>query len=474
LRPVSVQVRRLMTKEEQEQFDRLWEIGKFLEQHHHFEYAHTIQTQLDRLAEEAVERMLRYEHRPNNKGMTAVNPEQAQVYVPQVKRIYLDYAATTPLRPEVREAMVQAFEKLFANPSSSHISGRMARNRMEEAREEIASLLGAKPSELIFTSGGTEADNMAIMGPERLRTSPRKPLLLTSNLEHHAVLDTCRYMQEQYGWELAFLGHDRYGCVTLEDVQDQIRRYLADGSGATPPVLVSVMLANNEIGTLQPVSEIADICKTHNVLMHTDAVQAVGKIPIHFDRLGVDLLSLTAHKVYGPKGIGALLIREGVRMLPILHGGGQERSLRPGTEHVAGIIGLQVALRYAIQELETERVRLQTLRDRLIQQLLGIPDARLNGHPELRLPNHVHISFRGVNAKTLLEKLDSLGLEVSAGAACDAGETRISYVLQAIGLEPEWAMGSIRLTLGKETTDQDVFLAGKKIKQAVSELRGVE
>lgn len=362
--------------------------------------------------------------------------------------IYLDYAATTPLDPRVLEAMMPYLTEKFGNPNSIHAFGREARKAVDEARERIAALLNCRPSELVFTSGGTESDNLALRGVAAAYRQKGNHIVTTA-IEHHAVLHTCRALQDE-GFEVTYLPVDEHGLVAPEQVVEA----LSDRT-----ILVSIMHANNEIGTIEPLAEIVQAVKEKrsDVLVHTDAVQTVGHIPVDVEALGVDLLSFAAHKFYGPKGVGGLFVRRGVKLVPQLTGGGQERNRRSGTENVAGIVGMAKALELAIAELPTEIPRLTTLRDELINSVLAqIPDSRLNGHPTQRLPHNANFSFLGVEGEALLLQLDLHGIAASSGSACTSGSLEPSHVLLALGLSHEWALGSLRLTLGRFTTRQDI------------------
>ncbi len=362
-----------------------------------------------------------------------------------MERIYMDYSATTPLRKEVLEAMMPYMTTEFGNPSSIHWFGRNAKKAMEDARARIATAIGAaEPGEVIFTSGGSEADNLAIWG---VMEAYGKKHLITSAVEHHAVLDTARILEKE-GYDLTVLPVDEYGMVDPEAVRKAIR----PDTG-----LVTVMYGNNEIGTVEPVGEIASVCREKGVFFHTDAVQAVGHIPVNVKALGVDLMSFAAHKFYGPKGIGGLYVRKGIRLEPQITGGAQERKRRAGTENVAYIVGMAKALELAVAELPEEIKHLSTLRDRLIKGLMErIPEIRLNGHPTKRLPGNVNISYRYVEGESLLLHLDINGIAASSGSACTSGSLEPSHVLMAIGLSHEIAHGSVRMSLGKYNTEADI------------------
>ena len=380
--------------------------------------------------------------------------------------IYLDYAATTPMREEVFQAMKPYMTKEFGNPSSAYSLGRTAREAVNCARKIIADSIGAKESEIYFTSGGTESDNWAIKGPYRKALLAGKHChVITDEIEHHAVLHACRAI-EDIGCEVTYLPVDDTGKVNPAMVERSIRKDTA---------LVSIMMANNEIGTIQPIREIAKITKKHNVLLHVDAVQAYGHMPINVDELGIDMMSVSAHKLYGPKGIGFLYVREGVLDESLLHGGAQESGMRAGTENVSAIVGLGEAVRLAMKELDEEEVRERKLRDAFIERVTKeIPYVRLNGaYGDDRLANNINFSFRFVESESLLIMLDMKGICISAGSACATGSKSPSHVLTAIGLPVSLANGSIRLTLGKNTTKEELDIAFDAIKEAVEALREV-
>jgi cysteine desulfurase len=379
--------------------------------------------------------------------------------------IYLDYAATTPLDPRVLEAMMPYLTEKFGNPNSIHAFGREARKAVDEAREKIAALLNCRPSELVFTSGGTESDNLALRGVAAAYRQKGNHIVTTA-IEHHAVLHTCRALQDE-GFEVTYLPVDEHGLVAPEQVAEAI---------TDRTILVSIMHANNEIGTIEPLADIVRAVKEKrpDVLVHTDAVQTVGHIPVDVEALGVDLLSFAAHKFYGPKGVGGLFVRRGVKLVPQLTGGGQERNRRSGTENVAGIVGMAKALEIAVAEMPTEIPRLQTLRDELINGVLAqIPDSRLNGHPTQRLPHNANFSFFGVEGEALLLQLDLHGIAASSGSACTSGSLEPSHVLLALGLSHEWALGSLRLTLGRFTTRQHLERVLAVLPSIVEKLRAL-
>lgn len=375
--------------------------------------------------------------------------------------LYFDHAATSPTRPEVVQAMLSYFTEVAGNPSSIHMFGQRAKRALDEARRTTADLLGARPDEIYFTSGATESNNIAIQGAARSYSQFGRHLITTA-FEHHAVLHTFQALERQ-GFQVTYLPVDAQGLVRPEDVEKSLR---------PDTILVSIMLANNEVGTIQPVKEIAGILRRRGILFHTDAVQAVGKIPVRVEELGVDMLSLTAHKFYGPKGAGALYVRSGVEIAPLFFGGHQENALRPGTQNTPGIVGLATALRLACQEMEEESRRLRRLRDLLEQSILErIPDVRVNGHPEQRLAHISNVSFAGLDGEALLLALDMQGVAVSTGSACTAGSTEPSHVLRAMGVDPVLARGSIRFSLGRDNQEEDVRFLIEALVTAVRRLR---
>lgn len=378
-----------------------------------------------------------------------------------MKRIYLDHAATTPVHPEVVEAMLPYLTERFGNASTLYSFGREAKEALEEAREKVASLIGANPQEVFFTSGGTESDNWALIGVMFARERKGRHLI-TSAIEHHAVLETCRFL-ERRGFEVTYLPVDADGLVDPEEVKKALR---------PDTVLVSIMHANNEIGTIEPLEEIGEMLQQREVLFHTDAVQTVGSIPVDVKALQVNLLSLSGHKLYGPKGVGALYIRRGTRIWPFIHGGGQERNRRAGTENVAGIVGLGKACELAAVDLEERAERLKQLREQLIEGLFArIEDIRLNGHRTRRLPNNVNICVEGVEGESMLLMLDWEGIAVSTGSACSSGSLEPSHVLEAIGVPPAIAQGSLRFTFGRENSEEDVERVLEVLPPIVTRLR---
>jgi cysteine desulfurase len=378
-------------------------------------------------------------------------------------RIYLDYAATTPVHPEVVKAMLPYFSDVFGNPSAIYSYGQEAAAVLEEARAKVAGLISSRSEEIVFTSGGTEADNMALIGVARANRS-RGNHIITAAIEHHAIIETARFLEKD-GFKLTYLGVDDQGIVDPDDVRRAI---------TNKTILVSVMLANNELGTVQPLAEISQATRQAGVYLHTDAVQAVGRIPVNVDELGVDLLSMSAHKLYGPKGVGALYIRKGVRMEPIMHGGGQERDRRSGTQNVAGIVGLSRAAELAGQEMTAEAERLTPLRDKLIQGILeGIDSSYLNGHPAKRLPNNANLSFDFVEGESMCLNLDLKGICASTGSACSSSSLEPSHVLLAMGVPSQLAHGSLRFTLGKWTGPEDIDRVLEVLPPIVAKLRAM-
>ncbi|ABK14660.1 cysteine desulfurase NifS [Methanothrix thermoacetophila] len=378
-----------------------------------------------------------------------------------MRRIYMDHSATTPVAPEVLDAMLPYFREKYGNASSLHEFGREARDAVESAREELASLIGASPEEIYFTSGGTESDNLALKG---VALSSKGKHIITTSIEHPAVLEVCRSL-ERMGFDVTCVPVDDQGIVNPGEIERAIR---------DDTVLISVMHANNEIGTIQPIKEIAEIASERDILLHTDAVQTVGKIPVNVDQLGVDLLSISAHKFYGPKGVGALYVRKGTRIESIIQGGGHERGLRSGTENVPGIVGMGRAAELASEMMDREAERLTALRERLKSFVLSnIDDSWLNGHPTKRLPINLNFGFGRVEGESLLLYLDSKGIAVSTGSACSSKKLEPSHVLRAIGLDPVRCHGSLRITLGRDNTQEDVDYVGECIREAVERFRGI-
>jgi cysteine desulfurase len=380
--------------------------------------------------------------------------------------VYLDHAATTPVDPRVLEAMLPYMTEKFGNPSSIYSVGREAAAALRQAREQVAEVLNCKPEEVYFTSGGTESDNAAIRGIALAQKERRQAThIITSVIEHHAVLHTCEWLEKHDGFEVTYLPVDENALVNPEDVRAAIR----PNTG-----LITIMYANNEVGTIEPVEEIAAVAREHKIPFHTDAVQAGGLLSLDVEQLGVSALSLSAHKFYGPKGVGVLYLRRGTPFLPIQTGGGQERNRRAGTENVPGAVGLATALVLAQQEREQEAKRLTALRDRLIQGVLqSIPESRLTGHPERRLPNSASFVIRYIEGESILLSLDMEGIAASSGSACTSGSLEPSGVLLGMGLPHEIAHGSLRLTLGHSNTDADVDKVLQVLPGIVQRLRAM-
>lgn len=376
-----------------------------------------------------------------------------------MKYIYMDNAATTKVRPEVVQAMIPMLEVEFANPSSLHSAGQRAKELLEQARNKVAAGMNAKANEIIFTSGGTEADNLAIQGVMKLFESGH---IITSKIEHHAVLHTVEEL-EKSGYEVTYLDVDEYGRISPEVLKDAIR---------PDTRLITIMMANNEIGTIQDIKALAAVAKEHGVLFHTDAVQAFCNIPIDVKELGIDMMSVSGHKVHAPKGTGALYVRTGVRFAPICYGGAHERKRRPGTENVASIVGFARAVELAVEGMDEHVRRLTAMRDHLIKRVLTeIKDSRLNGDSQMRLPNNVHFCFKYIEGEALLLCLDAKGIAASSGSACTSGSLEPSHVLLSIGLPHEIAHGSVRLTMSDETEVADVDYVVEALKEVVNKLR---
>ena len=380
-----------------------------------------------------------------------------------MRRIYLDYAATTPTHPLVLKAMLPWFTDGFGNPSSIHSFGQEAKGAIEEAREKVARLVGAKSDEIVFTGSGTEADNFAIKGVAYAKEHEGKHIITTA-IEHHAVMETCKFLEKR-GFKVTYLSVDRDGLVDLGEVKKAI---------IDETILISMMHANNEIGTIEPIQEIARIAKDREICFHTDAVQTVGHLPVDVDELKVDLVSISAHKFCGPKGVGALYIRKGTKIVPFMHGGEQEHGRRASTQNVPGIVGFGKACQLAQEEMGQEKERLETLRDKLIKGILNrIDHVHLNGHPTQRLPNNVNISLEFVEGESILLNLDLMGIAASTGSACSSSVLEASHVLLALGLPHESAHSSLRLSLGQETTEKDIDYVLEKLPQIVKKLRAM-
>jgi cysteine desulfurase len=378
--------------------------------------------------------------------------------------VYMDHAATTFTKPEVAESMLPFLKEQFGNPSSLYSIGMESKEAVEKAREQLAKALGAKPEEIYFTSGGTESDNWAVKGTAFSRRKKGKHIITTS-IEHHAVLYPCEYLESQ-GFEVTYLPVDSYGLVDPAEVEAAIRE---------DTILISVMYANNEIGTIEPIREIGEIAKEQSVLFHTDAVQVIGTVPLEMKHRhrDVDMLSLSSHKFYGPKGIGALYLREGIEIDNYMHGGGQERGKRAGTENVAGIVGMGKAIELATANIEEHNEKIKKMRDCLLAGVLEISSCRLNGHPEKRLPGNLNFSFEYIEGESLLLMLDQMGVCSSTGSACSSGSLETSHVLRAIGLPPKIAQGSLRLTLGDANSEEDIDYVLEVLTETVGKLRAM-
>ncbi|MEZ4357040.1 MAG: cysteine desulfurase NifS [Eubacteriales bacterium] len=378
------------------------------------------------------------------------------------RHIYLDNAATTKVRKEVIDAMIPYFSDIYGNASSQHQFGRKAKDALEVARASIAGKINADPKEIFFTSGGSESDNWAIKGAAKALKNKGKHLITTS-VEHHAVLDSFKSLEKQ-GFEVTYLPVDCDGQVSVTDVSNAIRK---------DTVLISIMTANNEIGTIMPIAEIGKLAKEKGILFHTDAVQAMGVLDIDVNAMDIDMLSASAHKFHGPKGVGFLYIRRGVKLVKLIDGGAQERNRRAGTENIPGIVGMAKALELMIEEREFQNKRLASMRDRMIKGLLEIPDSKLNGHITNRLPGNVNVSFDGIEGEALLVSLDMQGIAASSGSACMSGLFEPSYVLMALGSGEESSRSSIRYTIGSDNTDDEIDYAVKLTKETVEKLRTI-
>lgn len=380
-----------------------------------------------------------------------------------MKRVYLDYAGTTPTDPEVIKAMQPYFFDKFGNPSSIHSFGQEAKKALEDSRQRVASFLGAKPEEIVFTSGGTESNNFAVIGVA-FALEKKGNHIIASKIEHHAITEPCKFLEKK-GFKITFVGVDKYGLVD----PDSVKKAISDKT-----ILISIMHANNEIGTIQPIADIGNIAQERQIYFHTDAVQTVGHIPVNVDELKVDLLSLSAHKFYGPKGVGALYIRKGTRIERFLHGGDQERSRRASTHNTPGIVGLAKALGLCQDKMEQEAEFQIKLRDSLIKGIKDkIPEVYLNGHPRLRLPNNVNFSIKYIEGESILLNLDMLGIAASTGSACTSTSLEPSHVLLAIGVSHEIAHGSLRFTLGRWSKQEDIDYLLQHLPKIVEKLRAM-
>ncbi len=376
--------------------------------------------------------------------------------------IYLDHNATTPVDPLVLEAMLPYYKGLFGNASSVHEFGRLARKGIDEARQKVASLIGAKDVDtIVFTGSGTESDNFAVKGAaEALKSKGNH--IITSSIEHHAVLNTCKFL-EKNGFKVTYLPVDKFGIVDLTALKNAV---------TDKTILITIIYANNEMGTIEPIQEIAQIARDNNILFHTDAVQAAGKLPVDVSRLGVDMLSLSAHKIYGPKGVGALYVKKGVKLTPIIHGGHHEKNRRAGTENVAGIVGFGKAAELALKNMPQETEYIRGLRDRLENGILeSIKHTYLNGHPDKRLCNTSNISFEFLEGESIILNLDMEGVAVSTGSACTSGSLEPSHVLTAMGIDPVRTQGSLRFSLGKDNTEDDIDFVVKILPPIIDKLR---
>ena len=380
-----------------------------------------------------------------------------------MRKVYLDNAATTALSPAVLEQMMPYLTTIYGNPSSPHSFGQEARKGVEHARDQVAKALNALPEEIIFTGCGTESDNTVLFGVAE-RYAKKGNHIITTNVEHHAILHTCEALEKR-GVKVTYLPVDENGMVTAEQVEKAI---------TDQTILVSIMFANNEVGTIMPVAEIGKVCREHGVLFHTDAVQAVGHVPVDVKAMNIDILSLSAHKFHGPKGVGALYVKKGIRLPAYVMGGAQERNRRAGTENVAGIVGLGAAIEIAVQQLPESAARMAKLRDKLIAGIAErIPEVKLNGHPTLRLPNNVNYSIKYIEGESILLMLDMNGIAASSGSACTSGSLDPSHVLLALGLTHEVAHGSVRLTLSDETTEEDIDYVLEVLPKVAERLRAM-
>ena len=378
------------------------------------------------------------------------------------RRVYMDYAATTPMKKEVLEAMLPYYNDLFGNASSVHAFGREVKGSVDEGRDQIAKLINAESSEVYFTAGGSESDNWAIKGVA-FANKEKGNHIITTKIEHHAVLHTCEYLEKHHGFEITYLDVDSEGRIDLEELKNSI---------TDKTILISVMFANNEIGTIEPIKEIGQIAKERGVLFHTDGVQALGNVHIDVKDLGVDLMAMSAHKIYGPKGIGALYIRKGVKLHSLVHGGAQEKRRRAGTENMAGIVGFGKAAELARINLDENIKRLTQLKEKLIDGVLEkIPYTRVNGSLENRLPGNTSFCFEFIEGESLLLSLDMMGIAGSSGSACTSGSLEPSHVLMAIGLKHEIAHGSLRLSLGYKNTEEDMDYVLQALPKIVDRLR---
>lgn len=380
-----------------------------------------------------------------------------------MRKIYLDHNATTPVHPEVLEAMLPFYKDKFGNASSVHEFGREAKTALEESRETLAKMINSAPSEIYFTSGGTESDNLALRGIAVANTKKGKHII-TAQTEHHAVLEACKFLKKE-GYEITYLQVDKYGFVNPDDLKKNIR---------DDTILVSIMHANNETGVIQPIEELSRIAKESAVYFHSDTVQSFGKIPIDVQKISLDTLAVSAHKLYGPKGVGAIFIRKGTRIIPMIHGGHHERSRRAGTENIPGIVGLAKATEIASRDMEQQQQHLKNLTESFFKKLTEkIPDLFLNGHPEKRIPSTLNISFKGVEGESIILSLDMKGVAVASGSACTSGALEPSHVLSAMGIDPAIAQSSIRFGFGRENTMQHVDYVVEVLPEIIERLRSM-
>lgn len=375
-------------------------------------------------------------------------------------RIYFDHSATTPVDKKVVEAMTEYFDVKFGNASSLHSFGREAKSALEESREKVAEIINADADEIIFTGSGTESDNMAIKG---IAFKKGRGHIITSRIEHPAVLETCKYLEKK-GFDVTYIPVDKYGMVDVEKIESEIRK---------DTILISVMHANNEIGTIEPIEEIGKIARKNNIIFHTDAVQSVGKIDVDVKKMNIDMLSISSHKIYGPKGVGALYIKRGIKTEPILHGGGHEHGLRSSTENIAGIVGFAKACEIAKERMKDDAVKLKKMRDKIIKETLKIEESYLTGHPEKRLPNNASFYFKGIEGESMVLMLDAKGIAVSTGSACSSKKLQPSHVLLATGIKPEDAHGSLRVTLGRSNTNEEVDYFLEVLPEVIEKLREI-
>jgi cysteine desulfurase len=384
-----------------------------------------------------------------------------------MKRVYLDHAATTPIDREVLLEMLPYFTRFYGNASSLHTDGTLANEALENARKKVADIINAEPDEIIFTGSGTESDNMAIKGiayKNKDKIKGKGPHIITSSIEHPAVLETCKFLEKE-GFKVKYLPVDKHGVVKLDVLEESVSK---------DTFLISIMTANNEIGTIQPIEEIGKIARENGIIFHTDAVQAVGKMPIDVKKTPIDMLSISAHKIYGPKGVGALYIKKGIVPQPLLHGGGHERKLRSSTENIPGIVGLGKACELAQKRMEKDTKHIKNLRDRLIKGVLNnVEESYLNGHPEKRLVNNAHFRFTAIEGESLIMGLDEKGIAASTGSACSSKKLQPSHVLLAIGLTPVEAHGSLRLTLGRKNTKSEIDYVIETLPEVVNRLREI-